>query len=101
MNRHFGFLISWMTATVLSLCFLLSQPHAREEETVVISGRLTGYDTRSVFVDGEQINLCENARVLDPADMRILTDGLVATETIEVILKSGCAIEVKALEIRR
>ena len=28
-------------------------------------------------------------------------DGLVATETVGVILRDGCAIEVKALEIRR
>jgi len=101
MNRHCVWLLSWMTATVLSLCVLLSQLHAQEEKTVVISGRLTGYDTRSVFVDGERIEFCENAQVRDPRDMEILTDGLVATETVEVTLKSGCAIEVKALEIRR
>jgi hypothetical protein len=101
MKRHFGLLISWMIATVASLCILLSQPDAREEETVVISGRLTGYDTHSVFVNGEHINLCDKGQVLDPADMRITTDGLVATETVEVILRNGCAIQVKALEVRR
>jgi hypothetical protein len=90
-----------MTATALSLSFFLSQPSAQEEETVVISGRLTGYDSRSVSVDGERIELCDKARVLDPRGMQILTHGLVATQTVEITLKSGCAIEVIALEIRR
>ena len=101
MNRHLVFLIGWMTATTLSLCFLLSEPCAREEEPVVISGRLTGYDASFVVVDGEKVELCENARVLDPAEMDILTDGLVATETVKVIIINGCAMEVKAMEIRR
>ena len=101
MNRHLVFLVSWTTVAVLSLCLFLSQPHALEEEIVVISGKLTGYDTRSVFVDGQKIDLCEKARVLDPADMQILTDGLVATETVEVFLKNDCATQIKALEIRR
>jgi hypothetical protein len=90
-----------MVATVLSLSLFLPEPQAEEEEILVISGRLTGYDTGSVVVDGERIELCEKARVLDPRDKQILTDGLVATETVEVTLKSGCAIEVKALEIKR
>ena len=101
MNRHLVFFIGWMTATALSLCFFLSEPYAREEEPVVISGRLTGYDARSVVVDGEKVELCENARVLDPAEMDILTDGLVATERVKVIIINGCAMEVKAMEIRR
>jgi hypothetical protein len=101
MNRHLVFLIGWMTATALSLCLFLSEPYAREEEPVVISGRLTGYDARSVDVDGEKVELCENARVLDPAEMDILTDGLVATERVKVIIINGCAMEVKAMEIRR
>jgi hypothetical protein len=101
MNRHLVFLISWMTATTLSLCLFLSEPYAGEDEIVVVSGRLTGYDAKSVAVDGEDIALCENARVLDPAEKEILTDGLVATETVKVIIKNGCAIEVKATEIRR
>ena len=101
MGRQFVFLISWTIATVLSFSLLLSQPRAQEEETVVLSGRLTAYDARSVSVNGEHIDLCQNAQVLDPADRPILTDGLVATVTVEVVLKKGCAIEVKALEIRR
>ena len=101
MNRHLVLLVGWMIATALSLCFLLSEPYAREEEPVVISGRLTGYNAGSVFVDGEKVELCENARVLDPAEMGILTDGLVATERVKVIVIKGCAVEVKAMEIRR
>jgi hypothetical protein len=101
MNRHFAYFISWVIGGVLSLCLLVPLSHAQEEEIIVISGRLTGYDTRSVFVDGEQMQLCENGRVLDPTGMRILNEGLVATETVEVVLKNGCATEVRALEIRR
>ena len=101
MNRHLVFLISWMTATALSLCFFLSEPYAREEEPVVISGKLTGYDARSVVVNGETIALCENAQVLDSTEKQILTDGLVATETVKVIIVDSCAMEVKATEIRR
>ena len=100
-GRHFAFLATWVTATALCLCFFLSEPYAGEEEVAVLSGRLTGYDVRSVIVDGEKVELCENARVLDPAEREILTDGLVATETVEVIVINGCATEVKAMEIRR
>lgn len=101
MSRHFAFLISWLIATVLGFCLLLSQPRAEEEQTVLLSGKLTGYDTRSVTVDGEHIDLCDNVQVLDSEDRPILTDGLVATETVAVVLTKGCAIEVKALEIRK
>ena len=101
MNRHLVFLIGWMTATALSSCVLLSEPCAQEEALVVISGRLTGYEAVCVFVDGENVELCKNARVLDPGEMDILTDGLAATETVKVITINGCATEVKAMEIRR
>lgn len=101
MNRHIVFFIGWITATALSFCFLPYELCAREEAPVVISGKLTGYDAGSVVVDGEKVELCENARVLDSAERDILTDGLVATETVKVIIIDGCAIEVKAMEIRR
>ena len=102
MKRHrFGFHAAWVTATVFCLCFHLSEPCAGEEEVIVVSGKLTGYDAVSVVVDGEKIDLCEASRVLDPAEKPILTDGLVATETVEVTILNGCASEVKAMEIRR
>ena len=101
MNRYCAFLIVWMTAAVLGVSLLSSPGSAEEEKPLVISGKLTGYDTRSVHVDGEKIDLCENAEVLDPAEMRISTDGLVATETVKVTIQNGCAIEVMAMEIRR
>jgi hypothetical protein len=100
-GRHFVFHATWLAATFLSLFVLLSEPRAGEEEVVVLSGKLNGYDAISVVVDGEHIDLCEDARVLDPTEKPILTDGLVATETVEVMIVNGCATEVQAMEIRR
>ena len=101
MNRHTSFLKTLLTATALSVCCLLAPSHGQEEKPVVVTGKLVGYGKSSIVVVGEQIDLCEEAKVLDPGERQIQMDGLVATETVSVIIRDGCAIEVKALEIRR
>jgi hypothetical protein len=101
MNRHISFLRTLFTGTALSVCCLLAPSHAQEEKPVVVTGKLVGYGKSSIVVEGEQIDLCEEAQVLDPAERQIHIDGLVATETVSVIIRDGCAIEVKALEIRK
>ena len=67
----------------------------------MLSGKLTGYGLNSVAVDGEQVELCEKARVLDPLEREISTEGLIGTDEVEVTIRNGCATKVKALEIRR
>ena len=99
--RHFSFVVALFTGMGFGLCCLLAPSHAQEEKPVVITGKLFGYGKSSIVVNGEQIDLCEEAQVLDPADKLIRMDGLVATETVSVIIRDGCAIEVKALEIRK
>jgi len=101
MIQHFSFLKTLLTGTALSLCCLLAPSHAQEEKPVVITGKLFGYGKSSIVVNGEQIDLCEEAQVLDPRDRLISIDGLVATQTVSVTIRDGCAIEVKALEIRK
>jgi hypothetical protein len=101
MIRNETFLIALLTATALIVCCPFASLHAEEEEPVVITGKLFAYGKSSIVVDGEEIDLCEEAQVLDPADMPISIDGLVATETVSVIIRDDCAIEVKALEIRK
>ncbi len=103
MIRHFSFLLVCLIAgTALSVCFLSDPAHAEEEDVVVVlTGRLTGYGQNSVVVDREQVDLCENARILDPLEREISTEGLIGTEAVEVTIKNGCATKVKALEIRK
>jgi hypothetical protein len=101
MNRHISFLRTVFMGTALIVCCIVAPSHAQEEKPVVITGKLVGYGKSSIVVEGEQIDLCEEAEVLDPLERQIHTDGLVATETVSVVIRDGCAIEVKALEIRR
>ena len=101
MNRHTSFLGTLLVGTALSVCCLLAPSHAQEEKPVVVTGKLVGYGKSWIVVQGERIDLCEEAKVLDPLERQIHMDGLVATETVSVIIRDGCAIEVKALEIRR
>jgi len=101
MIRRFTFLTTLITGTALIVCGLLTPLHAEEEEPLVITGKLSAYAKSSIVVDGEPIDLCEEAQVLDPKGMQIRIDGLVATETVSVIIRDGCAIEVRALEMRK
>jgi hypothetical protein len=101
MMRHISLEIAFFLGAALSLSCLLTPSHAQEDKPVVIAGKLDGYGKSSIVVEGEQIDLCEEAQVLDPADRLIRLDGLVATETVSVIIRDGCANQVKALEIRK
>jgi hypothetical protein len=101
MIRNSALLITLITGTALIVCCPFTCLHAQEEKPVVITGKLFGYGKSSVVVNGEEIDLCEEAQVLDPGDRPISTEGLVATETVSVIIRDGCTIEIKALEIRK
>jgi hypothetical protein len=88
----------------LILFLLLLQPasYAEEQEEIrIITGKLTGYGNRVVFVDHEKVELCDEYEVLDTLDKPILIDGLIATETVTVAIKNDCAFVVKAEKIRR
>ena len=102
MIRQFSLLIALIVGPALIVCLLSAPLHAKEEDVIVVlTGKLTGYGQNSVVVDREEVELCENARILDPAEMEIRTEGLIATDEVEVTIKNGCATQVKALEIRK
>lgn len=101
MIRHFSSAKTLFVGMALGLCCFLAPSHAQEEKPVVITGKLFGYGKSSIVVNDERIDLCEEAQVLDPRDRLISIDGLVATETVSVTIRDGCAIEIKALEIRK
>ena len=49
----------------LSFGLFLPTSHAQEEDVLIITGRLSGYGEHAVVVDGDKIELCEDAEVLD------------------------------------
>ena len=65
-------------------------------KAVALEGKLTGYGKHFVALDGEKILLCKDCVILDQLENQISTDGLVATETVEVTILGDCAAEVKA-----
>lgn len=102
MIRHGSFLIAVIMGTAMIVSSLSAPSHAREQDVIVVlTGKLTGHGQNSVVVDGKKVEFCEKARILDPAEMEIRTEGLIATEQVQVTIKNGCATQVKALEIRR
>lgn len=90
-----------IVGAALSFGLLLPSTHAQEKDVQIVTGRLSDYGGHAVVVDGDKIELCEDAEVLDCLGRRISLDGLIATETVQVTLKNACAVEVKALRIRR
>jgi len=67
----------------------------------VVEGKLTGYAKRFVAVDGEKIMLCKDCVILDELENQISTDGLVATENVQITILGDCAAEVKATLTRK
>ena len=94
--------ILWIV--ILSFLLTLSQisfSHAAERGVTIRIGKLNGYGEKFVKVDGQRIQLCKNAVILDDNDHPIPVEGLVATEKVRVKIKRGCAFEVKAILIRQ
>ncbi len=87
-----------VVAATLVLVLLASSAYAPEEH--VISGSLSDYGKGFVTVDGTRIGVCADAKIFDDNGAEITVDGLVATETVVVTVKGGCAIKVKAVTVK-
>ena len=85
---------------ILSLLFL-PVALAQVGKTTIKEGKLSAYGEGFVKVNGEKIILCQGCRIFDELGHEISIDGLVATETVRVVIVEPCAIEVKALVVRK
>ena len=91
-----------VAGTILALLLVPPLSHAEEQEPIrVLTGGLSAYGVRTVVVDGEKIDLCDEYEVLDTLDKTISIDGLIATDIVTVTIRKSCAIQVKAEKIRR
>ena len=90
--------------TLSALFFTLSiipQANAQERGVTLRFGPLEKYTKSYIVLDGHRISLCKNVVILDNNEHPISIDGLVATETVKVKIKEGCAFEIQALIIRQ
>ena len=87
--------------TLFFTLFVIPQAKAQDREVTLRFGSLEKYTQSYIVVDGNRISLCKNVVILDNNEHPIPIDGLVATETVKVKIKEGCAFEIQALIIRQ